>query len=378
MRSKPRFGVMVGLVCLTGIGLLAVALPNWQGLAQDQAAQSDATGEARPDEAHRPAAPLVIEVGEAMQVLDTRTRSFAGAVEALRTVDLAFQISGQLLEFPVIEGDFVPTGGLIGSLDAADFELALDRAHAAYDRARSEFDRAAALSERGVAADSRLETARAQFAQADVAQREAERRLTQTKVRAPFDAIVARTFVEAFANVTPAEPVVRIHDVSEMLIRISLPEDLAAAARVQPELFVVTATFPAAPGYRAILEQRSFAAEADPTTRTFDLEFRITGDVDPRILPGMTAQVAVGERGNETSVPAVTVPVSAVDTTSRADPAIWLYDPDTNAVSRRRVRLGLPLGDQILVREGLEAGETVVTGGWWRLREGAEVRVTNR
>jgi multidrug efflux pump subunit AcrA (membrane-fusion protein) len=66
-----------------------------------------------------------------------------------------------------------------------------------------------------------------------------------------------------------------------------------------------------------------------------------------------------------------------VDTTSREEPTLWIYNIETSTVSRRAVRLGLPRDNRIVILEGLEAGETVVSGGWWRLREGAEVRAVN-
>lgn len=376
MLINGRLGAVLGLGAVACVSTLLLGAPNWQIMAQVQDLPNSADVAELRTEPDTPAIVLPVEVTRAVAESGTRTRSFAGTVEALRTVDLAFQISGQLLEFAVIAGDRVSAGELIGALDDADFRLALDRARASHTLARTELDRTAALSERGVSADARLESVRAQFAQAEVALREAERRLTQTEIHAPFDAVVARTFVEAYSNVTPAQPVVRLQDMSELLIRISLPEDLAAAARVQPDLFSVTATFPAAPGYRGELEPRSFAAEANPTTRTFDIEFRVVGDADPRILPGMTANVEVGERGTGDEAQAVTVPVSAVDTTSRADPTVWIYDDAEGTVSRRAVRLGLPRENRIVVLEGLEPGEAVVSGGWWRLRDGAPVSAT--
>ena len=104
---------------------------------------------------------MPVEITQAVAYSEARTRSFAGTVEALKTVDLAFQVSGQLVEFPVIAGDRVTTGDLIGQLDKADFQLALDRARASYDLARSEFTRASALSDRGVATDAQLDAVRA-------------------------------------------------------------------------------------------------------------------------------------------------------------------------------------------------------------------------
>lgn len=373
MPIKGKLGAVLGIGAVAAVSAFLLVVSSWQILAQGETGPA-ADAVAEPQGAADTAVVMPVELTRALVQSETRTRSFAGSVEALRTVDLAFQISGQIVEFPVIDGARVPAGGLIGQIEEADFQLALDRARASYDLARSEFTRASALSDRGFATDAQLDALRAQLAQAEVALREAERRLTQTEVRTPFDAIVARTYVEAYSNVTPAQPVVRLQDVSELLIRISLPEDLAAVARVQPELFSVTATFPAAPGYRPTLAPRSFAAEANPSTRTFDIEFRIVGDIDPRILPGMTANVAVGE-SDSGPTQAVTLPVSAVDTTSRANPTVWIYNTEDGTVTRRDVRLGLPRDNRIVVLEGLEPGETVVATGWWRLRDGARVAV---
>lgn len=374
MRAKFRLPAAIGSAA---IAALVLGLPGWSIVAQTVDGQAAAPTAGPSPEPVGQAPILAVEITRAEAVSETQSRSFAGTVEAMRTVDLAFQVSGQLLDLPVIAGQLAPAGALIALLDVTDFELARDRAQASYDLARAERERAAALAERGVSADTRLETASAEFAQAEVALREAERRLTQTAIHAPFDAVVGRTFLETFANVTPSAPIVRLQDMSELLIRISLPEDLAATARVAPELFSVTAFFPAAPGYRATLEPRSFLTDADATTRTFDVEFSITGIVDPRVLPGMTANVAISERGNNGAVQAVTVPVSAVDTTSRDEPTLWVYDAGTSTVSRRAVRLGLPRDNRIVILEGLEAGEPVVSGGWWRLREGANVRAVN-
>ncbi|MEM9794652.1 MAG: efflux RND transporter periplasmic adaptor subunit, partial [Pseudomonadota bacterium] len=44
-------------------------------------------------------------------------RQFFGLVVARQTVDLAFQVSGQIVEFPAIEGESIPKGGLIALLD---------------------------------------------------------------------------------------------------------------------------------------------------------------------------------------------------------------------------------------------------------------------
>jgi len=320
--------------------------------------------------------PVTVEVTRALSRVVNESRTVAGRVEPARAVDLAFQVPGQLIRLDVEPGDMISKGDVIAELDRVDFELAVDRSQASYDLANSELKRAASLAERGVAADARLDSARAQFAQADVARREAERRLSQTQIVAPFDAIVARTFADEYVNVTSAAPIVRLQDVSEMRIMISLPEELASVARSEPDAFEIVARFPAVPGYTAPLELRSFSTDADPTAQTYDLEFAITGDTDPRLLPGMTADVRISTATEKDRPQSVIVPVSAVDTVSRTDPSIWVYEETSGQVARRTVRLGLPVNDEIMVLDGLQGDELVVSGGWWRLRDNQAVTVS--
>ena len=132
----------------------------------------------------------------------------------------------------------------------------------------------------------------------------------------------------------------------------------------------------AVPGYTVPLVLRSFSTDADPTAQTYDVEFAITGDIDSRLLPGMTADVRIAAASDENRPQSVIVPVSAVDTTSRTDPSIWIYQESSGQVARRTVRLGLPVNDEIIVMEGLNGDELVVSGGWWRLRDNQAVMIS--
>ena len=236
--------------------------------------------------------------------------------------------------------------------------------------------RAAELAQREVAAQARLDQAQADRTQAEISLREAERRLDQATITAPFDALVARVIAERFINTTPSQPVVQLQDVSEMRVIVSLPEEIAALARADGESFMFTATFPAAPGYEATLSLREFVTEADPVAQTYQVEFAIAGAVDPRLLPGMTAKVTgVPKTGDQ---PPVVIPVGAVDTTGDTEPQVWLFDPDTSTVRPRRVTLGLPRDGDIVVLDGLAPGDQVVSAGWTALTDGALVRATGR
>ena len=369
MTSCKWRSVVRACICLA---VAALALAPGQGAT---AVFAQAEGGARPAETDPKV--VTVDLARAARAETTRMRVFVGRVAPLKVVDLAFQVSGQILELPVSDGQTRQQGALIARLDTVDFELAVEQARTAYDLAEVEFNRASQLADRGAAAQARLDQAQANRAQADITLREAERRLEQATITAPFDALVARVIAEPFINTTPNQPVVRLQDVSEMRVIVSLPEEIAALARTDGESFVFTATFPAASGYEATLALRAFVTEADPVAQTYRVEFAITGEVDPRLLPGMTAKVTgVPATGAEQSP--VVIPVGAIDTTSDTEPQVWVVDPDRSTVSPRKVTLGLPRDGNIVVLEGLSRDEQVVSAGWTGLTDGARVRASGR
>jgi RND family efflux transporter MFP subunit len=322
-------------------------------------------------EAAVPAAPeaLPVRMETVAEAPALTARRFVGRLEPASTVDIAFQVSGQILDIVPEEGARVEEGAVIARLDPEDYRLALRRAQAVVELARSEEARVAELVERKVAPQAQLDRARAELAQAEVALDQARRALDQTEIAAPFAALVARRLAEPFANTSPAAPVLRLQDVSRMHVTISLPEDLAQLARNAPDAFEAVARFPALPDVNLPVEIDQFVTEADPVAQTYDVKLALTGP-DPRLLPGMTATVEVRPR---LSRPAVSVPLSAVDTASGQAPRLWVVGEDGIA-HPREVSLGLPQGDRVLVTEGLVPGERIVAAGWWRLRDGAAVR----
>jgi RND family efflux transporter MFP subunit len=295
-------------------------------------------------------------------------RRFIGRLEPASTVDIAFQVAGQILEILPEEGQRVAAGSTIARLDPVDYQLGLSRAEAVLKLARSEEARVAELVARKVAPEAELDRARAELAQAEVAFDQARRALEQTTIEAPFDALVARRLAEPFANTSPAAPVLRLQDVSRLYVAVSLPEDLAQLARSQPEAFEAVARFPALPDLAVPVMLDRFVTEADPVAQTYLVKLALNAP-DPRLLPGMTATVEVRPR---LASAAVSVPVSAVDTASGASPRIWVVDAD-GTVQPREVELGLPQGDRVVVTRGLSPGEKVVTAGWGQLTAGAAV-----
>ena len=323
-------------------------------------------------ETEAPRTVRIVEVGEAAAI---DRRGFVGRVEDLRTVDLAFQVEGELVALPPIEGETLEQGALLAALDPEDFALALERAEAELQLAGADYQRSRDLFARGAVPEARRDQDRAAFRLAEVARDRAARDLRLTRITAPFEALMARRLVDEHAYVTPDRPVLRVHDVTEMRVVISVPEDLVALVRSSGG-FTAEARLTAAPDVAFPLTLREFAAEADGVAQSYDVSFAIDAPLDPRVLPGMTATVLVSING-KVAEGATEVPLAAIDTNGAEGFQVWVIDPESREVQPRPVTLGLPGDATATVLDGLEPGEAIVAAGVAQLSPGQRVAASS-
>ncbi|MFN4087601.1 MAG: efflux RND transporter periplasmic adaptor subunit [Alphaproteobacteria bacterium] len=319
-----------------------------------------------------PAEPRAVRIETVGAAQRPVQRRFVGRIVALSTVDLSFQVGGRVVELPVFHGTVVPKGGLIAALDPADYRLALREAQVQREHAARDLARKRTLADRQVVARTTLEAAQTEVGLRDVALSNARRNVDYTRIEAPFDALITRRLIDNFTNVQAGQEVVRVQDVTELRVHVSIPEDLIGLVQY-PERFAVEARLPARPDDPLPLEYREHATEPDRVAQTYSVQFGLARPGGTDILPGMTAAVLVGLHGAQPDG-RVDLPESAVDTDAAGAFRAWIYDAGSGTVRPRPVQLGSLGGGRVPVLAGLEAGEQVVTAGVHLLSEGMAVR----
>ena len=168
-------------------------------------------------------------------------RTFAGRLEPARQTDLAFELSGTLMQIRREEGDSVTKGDVIARLDTRALETERRRQQA--NRLAAESDRELAfltlsrrqqLQEAGHVSAEVLDQARlalsrldATLAQIDAAIEAIEINLDKSVLRAPFSGRIGARLLDEGATVSPGLPVLSILESARPLVRIGLPPDLA-------------------------------------------------------------------------------------------------------------------------------------------------------
>lgn len=311
-----------------------------------------------------------------------QTLEFAAELRARSESRLSFRVGGKLTERRVGLGDVVKPGQVLARLDARDLQLAQDAARAAMQAARVSRDQAGAdykrfvdLHKQGFISAAELERRDAAFkaaqAQLDQAKAQAEAQLNQAAYAAlvaDVAGVVTGVDAEPGMVVGPGTPVLRVAHEGPKDIVFSVPEHMISSLRA-------AASLPGALTVKLWGEQqlampaklREVAAAADPVTRTF-LVKADAGRIDARLGQTATVSLALPKQAQ-----AIKLPLSAV-LEQQGKSSVWLLDAKTMTVSLQPIRVGGADGNEVLVTEGLSAGQEVVSAGVHVLTPGLKVR----
>jgi RND family efflux transporter MFP subunit len=328
-----------------------------------------------------------------------------GYVVPQRKADVASKATGRLEALEVKEGSRVMQDQVIARLENRDLVAAAERAAANVALARAEVVEArAALTEARLAltrsktlADKRfvssevhdaavarfekaaagVERARAAVAVAEAARLEAQVAVEYTLIRAPFNGVILSKYadmgdmVAPFATTSQSKgAVVSLADMGSLEVEADVSEsDLAKAGIGQP----CEVELDALPGARLRGEVASIVPKVDRSKATVLVKIRFI-DLDPRILPDMSAKVAFLSQGPtpEERQAVVSVPVGAV--VSREGKAI-VFVLREGQVAEVAIETGARLGDHVVVMRGVASGDRVVLDPPEGLSSGAEVTI---
>ena len=302
-------------------------------------------------------------------------REFPGKVRANRRVELAFSVPGVLVELNASEGTRFKKGEIIARLDPRDFRYALDIATAAHTEAKATYERKLKLFQGNVIAQSDLDRFEAAY---HIAQGEFDLRkkaLSDSVLKAPFDGVIARRYVENHEHIQAKVPIVSLQDVSVVDVVVQLPEILVAHGGLE-NLKSVKVNFDADGDQLFEAGIIEYSSQADPATRTYEAVVELPSPENLNILPGMTASVHVNT-SHDTGAPmeqTFLVPVEAVWGGENNQSYVWVIDEKNQRAVKREVVPGEIKNSEIEISAGLSAGEKVAVAGIHHLNEELPVR----
>jgi RND family efflux transporter MFP subunit len=289
-----------------------------------------------------------------------------GPVEPVRTIGVNSLLAGTVLDVHVQEGDRVREGQLLAELDARETRAQYERAQAVLANAQGAFERNEQLAKSQIITDVEFQQSRSAY---EVAKSDAEiwrTRLAFTRITAPSPGVVTTKLVEAGSAVSANQRLFDLADVSLLVVRVAISELDVVHVRPGARVDVVLDAYPDASMEGTV---RRVFPSADAQSRLVPVEIamgRFPSGVAAR--PGFLARVAfrLDERNDALVVPAAAIGVS--------EEGQFVYVVQDDSLVRRAVTTGLTAEGLVEVRQGLQAGERVVTSGHTNLRPGIRVR----
>ena len=361
--------------------------------------------------------PLLVQTAAAQTRRIDRSISVTGSLIPDETVNVSFEVAGRVSAIQTDFGKTVRKGDVIAELDQREYSIQLERSKAALaqalarlglipgqeqtppdstpamrqavaqqDDAKFKYESAAKLVKTGDVSqerftelekayrarqaaveasrdDMRTNWANMQSLRADV--KMAEKRLSDTVVRAPFDGAVTAKMISAGQYIKENTTVVTLVKSSPLRLHLDVPESAAGEIGVGTSVKFATS---ALPGQEFSATVREINPSLDAKSRSLTVEARISG-ADGRLRPGMFVEVQL-VTARQADV--VLVPRQAVYTIAGLTKVFVVRD---GHASEQRVPPGLEVGDMIEVPASqVKAGDRVAVSNLPALVDGAEVR----
>jgi len=330
-------------------------------------------------EAHDPRVdPVLVSVAVAEPEAGWR-RAFTGIVTARVQSDLGFRVSGKVTQRLVDVGQTVKRGQPLMRLDSTDLALAVAAQKSIVEAAKARSIQAIAdearlrgLTRQGAVSameydqvKAAADSARAELNAAEAQSRAINNSSTYSVLIADVDGVVVSTLAEPGQVVTAGQTVIRLASAGPREAAVNLPEavrpELGSTATARLYGNDTDITSPA--------RLRQLSQAADQQTRTFEARYVLEGDAAQAPLGStVTIEVATANHGNK-----IVVPLGAVYDAGKG-PGVWVLDQKASAVAFRVVKLDRLTEEQAVLRDGVTAGERVVSLGAHLLHDGDRVR----
>ncbi len=290
-----------------------------------------------------------------------------GEVKPLRRVVVSIEASGLLKTIEVEKGQSVRQNTVLARMDDELLKAAADEAEAALNASGLTLRNQKRLLDQHALAESvyldtkfRNDMDRARHDQAMVY-------LSKTVIRAPISGVVDSRKMEVGELATPGRELVDLVDIDRVKIVAGVPERHLKHVR---EGTRATLTFPAYPEMSLEETISYIGTTLDPGNRTLSIEITLDNP-DHRLKPEMAVTIRVVK---DYIPQAIVIPQDAVIDTDRGR---MVFVAENNVARSVPIVLGSVSGDQVLVSEGLSAGDTLIVVGHRNLVNGESIQVRN-
>src|SRR5216110_361227 len=303
--------------------------------------------------------------------------SAVGSISAVQGAVVSSELGGVVSQIAFENGGTAKKGDLLLQLDASAEEALLRSAEAEAELARQDLDRTRGLASQKVLSKAELDAAESKFNRLNAVVDQMRSNIRKKTIIAPFDGQLGIRQVNVGQMINSGQQVVPLTSLDPVFADFALPQQ--HLGKLTPGLDV-NVTTDALPGRVFNGKLTAINSMVDANTRNITLQATLESP-DHALRPGMfaKAEVTLPEK-HKTLV----VPGSAISYAPFGDSVFVIEKKkdektgkESQAIRQQFVRVGEARGDLVAITQGLKAGETVVSTGVFKLRNGMTVTINN-
>lgn len=294
-----------------------------------------------------------------------------GSLQAVREVLMAPDTPGRVTAINFAAGQVVKDGATLVQLyddpEQADRIAALARA----DFAQLQLRRSQDLASSGAEPRELLEQRKAEAAQATAAVRQLDARIQQKNIRAPFTGQLGVRRINLGQYLNAGDAIATLTQLDPLYVNFTLPQQ--ELSRLAPGVKVLV-TVDAVPGKVFEAKVSTIEPRIDAETRNVAVQATLS-NTDHVLKSGMYATARLTLPATDD---AIVLPLTAILTSASGDSVVLVQEADAQGIGKAvavPVITGRRLGDDVLVMQGVKAGDIVVIAGQNRLQPGGSVKI---
>ena len=305
----------------------------------------------------------VVTVRVEMQALVDEIQAL-GTANANESVDIRSRVTSLVERVAFEEGQIVKAGQLLIELESSEIVAGLALAEAALSESMSLYKRNKSLSNTQAISASNLEQLLASVKVNEALVLAAKARLANTRIRAPFSGRIGLRRVSPGSFVDSSTIITTLDDVTSIKLDFSVPETFVTVVNEGMSILARSIVYPD----RVFKGQvSSIDTRLDPVSRAV-LVRAIIPNADGALKPGMFMTVDLQRNRGDVLV----VPEQAIVPEGTTQ---YVFVVANDVVEKRTVILGRRIPGFVVIREGLVAGESIVTEGTGKVRQDSRVEV---
>ena len=292
---------------------------------------------------------------------------YTGTFEPNKETKISADIQGKINSVLVDAGSVVSKGQSLVLLDNALLKLQLQTVDIQIEGFENDVRRYKILSEADAIQGVQLEKAELGLKSAKVQRATIVEQLNKTTIKAPFAGIVTAKLTEEGAFASPGVPLVQITDISQLKFTVNVPENELSQFKMNQNYSLQADAYPE----NSLAGKVILVGSKANMGNSYPIQFSLKNTSDLRIKSGMFGKVNLNNTDTQKHI---IIPAYAI-VGSNIQPQVYIISNGKAVL--KNITIASRVQNKVIVANGLNKGNILITNGFINLFDGANVSIKN-